>query len=160
MWSRKTAKRWWYVLMGARKMSGSCSNTSRAPVLVHHGDEAHVVAAVELALLQQRTDRALHRRAQVVGVALGDQERTALAQPRQAVLEHREEEPLLGAEVVLHRRVVAVPGGRADLAQGHAVDAALREQALGGEDDLLLGRRRDHRHGPDLTTLDSQSQPT
>jgi hypothetical protein len=85
---------------------------------------------------------------------------SSLFEPRQSVLEHGQEEPFLGAEVVLHRRVVAVPGGGADLAQGDAVDAALREQALRGEDDLLLGRRCDHRHGRDLTTLDSQSQPT
>ena len=61
--------------------------------------------------------------------------------------------------MVLHRRVVAVPGGRADLSQRHALDAALREEALGDEDDLLLGRRRDHRHiEVDHSTLDSKSQ--
>ncbi len=68
-------------------------------------------------------------------------------EPREAVLEDSLDEPILRAEVVLHRRVVAVPGRRADLAQRHAVDAALGEEALGDEDDLLLGRGRDHRHG-------------
>ena len=91
-------------------------------------------------------------------MALGDEERTALVEPRKAVLEDGLDEAILRAEVVLHRRVVAVPGGRADLAQRHAVDAALGEQPLRDEDDLLLGRRGDHRHGRDHTTLDSESQ--
>ena len=91
-------------------------------------------------------------------MALGDQEVAPLAQPRQAVLEDGLDEAILRAEVVLHRRVVAVPGRRADLAQRHALDAALGEEPLGDEDDLLLGRRGDHRHGVDHSTLDSESQ--
>ena len=82
----------------------------------------------------------------------------ALAQAGQAVLEHRLDEPVLRAEVVLHRRVVAVAGRRADLAERHALDAVLGEEPLGGQHDLLLGRRRDHRHARDPTTLDSESQ--
>ena len=63
----------WYVLVGARKISGSCSNTSRRPYWYTMAHEAHVVAALELALLEQRARRALDRRTEVGGMQLGDE---------------------------------------------------------------------------------------
>ena len=99
-----------------------------AAVLGEHGDEAHVVAVVELALLEHPAGLALDPRPQVVGAALGEEQVAPLAQAGQAVLEHGLHEAVLGAEVVLHRRVVAVAGGRADLAQRHALDRRARRR--------------------------------
>ena len=129
-----------------------------ATVLVQGGHEAHVVAVLELALLEQHANPTLDPRPEIVGMPLRDDEAPTLAEPREAVFEDGLDEAILRAEVVLHRRVVAVPGSRADLSQRHALDAALGEQPLRDEDDLLLGRRGDHRHGVDHSTLDSESQ--
>ena len=133
--------------MDVTRSSGSCVEHVLATVLGEHRDEAHVAAVVTLALLEHPPRLALDPRPQVVGTAFGEEEVAALAQAGQAVLEHRVDEPFLRAEVVLHRRVVAVAGGRADLAERDALDAVLREEPLRGQHDLFLGRGGDHRHG-------------
>ena len=148
----------WYARVDVTRSSGSSSKRSVRPVLREHRDEAHVVAVVELALLEHPAGLALDPGPEVVGTAFDEEQVAPLAQAGEAVLEHRLDQPVLGAEVVLHRGVVAVAGRGTDLAQRHALDAALGEEGLGGQDDLLLGRRGDHRHLVHPTTLDSESQ--
>ena len=65
----------------------------------------------------------------------------------EAVVEHAADQPVLAAEVVVHRGVVAVAGGRTDLSERHAVDAVFGEQSFHGDDDAFLGRTRLRRHG-------------
>jgi hypothetical protein len=62
-----------------------------------------------------------------------------VVQGGEAVLVQGSDQLLAGAEVVLHRRVVALAGGGADLAQGDVFDAAFGEQALGGAQDQRAG---------------------
>ena len=65
----------------------------------------------------------------------------------EAVVEHAADQLVLAAEVVVHRGVVAVAGGRTDLSERHAVDAVFGEQSFRGDDDAFLGRTRLRRHG-------------
>ena len=57
----------------------------------------------------------------------------------EAVVEHAADQLVLGAEVVVHRGVVAVAGGRADLPERDAVDAVFGEESFRGDDDAFLG---------------------
>ena len=114
------------------------------------GDEAHVVAPVDLALFEEGEDVALDPGPDVTWLELRNQQGAAFVDVREPVLEDGDDELLLGSEVVLHGRVVATARGGADLAQRHALVAAFGEEPLGREDDLLLGgegerRRRHHR---------------
>ena len=65
----------------------------------------------------------------------------------EAVVEHAADQLVLAAEVVVHRGVVAVAGGRADLSERDAVDAVFGEQSFCGNDDAFLGRTRLRGHG-------------
>jgi hypothetical protein len=56
-------------------------------VLLQHGDEAEIVAALLLTLLQDREHVALDPRAEVVWTPLGDEHPPSLVQVRQQVLE-------------------------------------------------------------------------
>ena len=104
------------------------------------GDEAHVVAPVDLALFEQGKDVALDPGADVVRLELCDQDGSAVVDVGETVLEDGNHELLLRAEVVLHGGVVPTARCRADLAERHTLIAALGEEPFGREDDLLLGR--------------------
>ena len=112
-------------------------------------DEGHVVTTRDLALLQKRQHVALDPATEIPRLELCNQKSSPVVDVAQAVLEDRGDQLFLGAEVVLHRRVVAASGRRADLAQGDAFVAALSEEPLRSQEYLLLGRRsncRRHRH--------------
>jgi hypothetical protein len=54
---------------------------------------------------------------------------------------------VFGAEVILHGGLVRHARLDADATQRHPVETVLREQPLGGQHKLLLGRRSDRKRG-------------
>jgi hypothetical protein len=72
-------------------------------------------------------------------VEVGQQGEAPLVHLGHAAVEDGTDQRRLGPEVVVGGGVVALPGGRRDLAQGHGVDAVLAEEPFGGIDESELG---------------------
>ena len=110
-----------------------------AHLVLDGGDEAHVVAPLDLALFEEGQDVALDPGADVAWFELRDQNGAAVVDVGQPVLEDGDDELFLGPEVVLHGRVIAAARCGADLAERHTLVAVFGEEPLGRQDDLLLG---------------------
>lgn len=109
------------------------------------GKKAHVVAPVWglLHFFRERQNNCANKATQIIDQTVADdllQHNTAtFIDFLDAALPKRMNQRILGAEMIMNRRLIALPRCQRDLARRHSLNAVFREQVFGCRQQMLFG---------------------